>query len=212
MYCDRDWAIQENLGVGSDFEYEIISKDDRIGRRFVAAVFTTAVFSFAATPRVWRTGGSTRGNRLGIVCAQCAPVLLGGLNFSYYYNRSSLIDYDGTPAPAYTMDTFEQSTVPVCRMPHLWLDDGNSLYDVLGQDYTQLCFDLSANTTALEGLRRAIKVLAAQARDQDVYRHTFVLSRPDRHVAWRGNALPFDVWRLIDRIRGALVNKRTAAA
>jgi len=30
-----------------------------------------------------------------------------------------------------------------------------------------------------------------------------VLSRPDQHVAWRGDALPVDPLGLIDRIRGA---------
>ncbi len=33
---DRDWAIREILGVGSDFEYEIISKENWMGRRMVA--------------------------------------------------------------------------------------------------------------------------------------------------------------------------------
>jgi hypothetical protein len=30
-----------------------------------------------------------------------------------------------------------------------------------------------------------------------------VLSRPDQHVAWRGNSVPADPVALIDRIRGA---------
>jgi hypothetical protein len=30
-----------------------------------------------------------------------------------------------------------------------------------------------------------------------------VLSRPDQHVAWRGNTLPADPLALIDRVRGA---------
>jgi hypothetical protein len=30
-----------------------------------------------------------------------------------------------------------------------------------------------------------------------------VLSRPDQHVAWRGNGLPADSLLLIDRVRGA---------
>jgi hypothetical protein len=30
-----------------------------------------------------------------------------------------------------------------------------------------------------------------------------VLSRPDQHVAWRGDTLPADPLGLIDRIRGA---------
>jgi hypothetical protein len=30
-----------------------------------------------------------------------------------------------------------------------------------------------------------------------------VLSRPDQHVAWRGDRLPVDPLALIDRVRGA---------
>jgi hypothetical protein len=36
-----------------------------------------------------------------------------------------------------------------------------------------------------------------------VYEHALVLSRPDRHIAWRGNAPPADPLALIDRVRGA---------
>jgi 2-polyprenyl-6-methoxyphenol hydroxylase-like FAD-dependent oxidoreductase len=36
---DRDWAIRNILGVGPDFEYEVISKEDWIGRRLVADRF-----------------------------------------------------------------------------------------------------------------------------------------------------------------------------
>ncbi len=36
---DRDWAIRAILGVGSDFEYELLTKEDWIGRRLVAEHF-----------------------------------------------------------------------------------------------------------------------------------------------------------------------------
>ena len=36
---DRDWAIREIIGVGSDFEYEVISREDWMGRRMVADKF-----------------------------------------------------------------------------------------------------------------------------------------------------------------------------
>jgi hypothetical protein len=36
-----------------------------------------------------------------------------------------------------------------------------------------------------------------------LYGHRLVLSRPDQHVAWRGEALPSDSLALIDHIRGA---------
>jgi 2-polyprenyl-6-methoxyphenol hydroxylase-like FAD-dependent oxidoreductase len=36
---DRDWAIRQILGVGPDFEYEVITKEDWVGRRLVADRF-----------------------------------------------------------------------------------------------------------------------------------------------------------------------------
>jgi len=36
---DRDWAIRQILGVGPEFEYQVISKEDWIGRRLVADRF-----------------------------------------------------------------------------------------------------------------------------------------------------------------------------
>jgi 2-polyprenyl-6-methoxyphenol hydroxylase-like FAD-dependent oxidoreductase len=36
---DRDWAIRQILGVGPDFRYEVISKEDWVGRRLVANRF-----------------------------------------------------------------------------------------------------------------------------------------------------------------------------
>ena len=56
----------------------------------------------------------------------------GGLNFGYFYDRSPIIPYDGETAPPYTMDQFTPSTVPGCRTPHIWLADGQSLYDAMG--------------------------------------------------------------------------------
>ncbi|MDO9406674.1 MAG: FAD-dependent oxidoreductase [Polaromonas sp.] len=36
---DRDWAIRQILGVGADFDYEILSKEDWVGRRLIADKF-----------------------------------------------------------------------------------------------------------------------------------------------------------------------------
>lgn len=36
---DRDWAIRTILGVGDDFEYEVLSQEDWVGRRLVADRF-----------------------------------------------------------------------------------------------------------------------------------------------------------------------------
>jgi hypothetical protein len=45
-----------------------------------------------------------------------------------------------------------------------------------------------------------------------IYREKLVLSRPDQHVAWRGDALPPDPEQLIDLIRGAGPGRREQQA
>jgi 2-polyprenyl-6-methoxyphenol hydroxylase-like FAD-dependent oxidoreductase len=136
----------------------------------------------------------------------------GGLNFVSYYQGSPIVAYDGEAAPAYTMVEFTQSTVPGCRTPHLWLRDGRSLYDALGPEFTLLRFDPSVEVGGLvaAAARRNVPMAVLDVGADDaaaLYPHKLVLSRPDRHVAWRGNRLPDDPLALIDRLRGALANE-----
>ena len=128
----------------------------------------------------------------------------GGLNFGSYYDRSPIIQYDGSTPPPYTMDHFTPSTVPGCRTPHIWLDDGRSLYDAMGPDYTLLRFDPSVPAEPLSRTAATLGVpmCVVDVKQQPPYAEKLVLSRPDQHVAWRGNALPDDVMGLVDRIRG----------
>ncbi len=282
---DRDWAIREILGVGPEFEYEIISKEDWIGRRLVAdrfrdrRVFICGDASHLWIPMAgygmnagiadamnlsWVLAGRLQGwateaaldayeaerqpiteqvsnfamnhaialqrQREGVPAGIEAPgaegdalreatgralydlnvqqYCCGGLNFGYFYDRSPLIAYDGEPAPAYTMATFTPSTVPGCRTPHLWLDDGRSLYDAMGTGYTLLRRDPDVDVRSIEAAAAArgvpLKVLDLRAADAGaLYDRKLVLSRPDQHVAWRGDAAPADALALIDLVRGA---------
>ena len=59
-----------------------------------------------------------------------------GLNFGYFYEASPIIAYDGEKAPTYDVFNYTPSTAPGCRMPHVTLPDGRSLYDTLGAGYT----------------------------------------------------------------------------
>jgi len=131
-----------------------------------------------------------------------------GLNYGYFYDHSPIIAYDGESAPAYSMYDYTPSTVPGCRLPHFWLRDGRSLYDALAPDHTLLRFDADVDAAGLLGAAaRAgvpLRLLDIEA-DQvpSAYRHRLVLSRPDRHVAWRGEESPQNPTALIDLIRGA---------
>jgi len=129
----------------------------------------------------------------------------GGLNFGSFYDRSPIIAYDGEAAPPYSMYDFTPSTVPGCRTPHVWLRDGRSLYDAMGAGFTLLRFDRSVSVDALVSAAgsRSLPLAVLDLDAADPYDHKLVLSRPDQHVAWRGNELPTDAMALVDRIRGA---------
>jgi 2-polyprenyl-6-methoxyphenol hydroxylase-like FAD-dependent oxidoreductase len=57
-WVDRDRAIRDILGVGPDFHYDVISKDDWIGRRFVADKFRDRhVFICGDAAHLWMPNG-----------------------------------------------------------------------------------------------------------------------------------------------------------
>jgi hypothetical protein len=49
---DRDACIRTILGVGPEFEYDIISKEDWYGRRLIAERFRDRCASSPAMPRI----------------------------------------------------------------------------------------------------------------------------------------------------------------
>jgi 2-polyprenyl-6-methoxyphenol hydroxylase-like FAD-dependent oxidoreductase len=131
----------------------------------------------------------------------------GGLNFGYFYADSPIIAYDGEAAPTYTLYDFSQSTVPGCRTPHLWLRDGRSLYDAVGSDFTLLRFDPMVEISGLvaAAARRGVPMAVLDVDADEaaaLYPCKLLLSRPDQHVAWRGDRPPDDPTTLIDRARG----------
>jgi len=91
-----------------------------------------------------------------------------GLNFGTYYDRSPIIAYDGAEQPAYTMASYTPSTVPGCRTPHLWREDGGSLYDAMGAEFTLLRFDSAVDVAALDR--------AARQLSNEVQRRAFALA------------------------------------
>ncbi len=282
---DRDRCIRDILGVGPDFAYEILTREDWVARRLVADRFrdrrafiagdaahlwvpyagygmnagiadglnlswhlsgylqgwagegaldayererlpiTEQVSNFAMNHALamMRMRGSVperieeagpEGDAIRAEVGRQAYALnvqqfcCAGLNFGYYYDASPLIAYDGEAPPAYSMGSFTPSTVPGCRVPHVWLPDGRSLFDAFGSDYTLLRTDPQADATPLlEAARTRGVPLVLLDLAQDglpaAYRHKLLLCRADHHVAWRADATPDDPLQLIDRLRGA---------
>ena len=287
---DRDWAIRSILGVGPEFEYEIISKEDWIGRRLVADRFQNGrVFICGDAAHLWiphagygMNAGIADADNLGWMLAAvlngwAEPALLaayqaerqpiteqvsrfafkmsqdnskqrreiseeieqdgpagdtvraaigkqardlyiqqqccGGLNFGYFYESSPVIAYDGAPHPEYSMGQFTSAAVPGWRAPHFWLPGRRSLYDALGQGFGLLRFDrsIAVDGLAASAAKRGLPLTVLDVADAEataLYAGKLVLVRPDRHVAWRGNAAPDDPLKLIDHLRGASQTSR----
>ncbi len=131
-----------------------------------------------------------------------------GLNFGSYYDSSPIIAYDGSAHPPYTMSQYTPSTVPGCRTPHLVCEDGSSLYDAMGPEFTLLRLSPAMEVAPLEAAARnrgvPLKLLDLKPPATAIFDGSgLILSRPDQHVAWRGDRLPADSLALIDRVRGA---------
>lgn len=289
---DRDWALRAILGVGPDFDYEVIKKEDWIGRRLVADRFRDRrIFICGDAAHLWvpyagygmNAGVADAANLAWLLAArlngwapeeilnaheaerlpiteqvshfamnhaiamikqrgevpeeieddtpagEAARKKLGqaaydlnvqqyccaGLNFGYFYDKSPIVAYDGEEPPAYSMGSFTPSTVPGCRVPHSWLADGRSIFDAMGPDFALLRTspEVDVSGIAAAAAKRGVPLRVVDVPGAErVYDHKLILSRPDQHVAWRGNAAPQDPLALIDLIRGAAPRRAKAAA
>lgn len=132
-----------------------------------------------------------------------------GAQLGSHYHGSPVIASDGTVPPPVSQGDYVPCATPGCRAPHVWLDDETSLYDRFGSGFTLLVTAGAApDTTAIEIAARdrnmPLTVLAPERPDLlDLYGTTFVLIRPDQHIAWRGDRLPDDSGAILDIVRGA---------
>jgi len=119
-----------------------------------------------------------------------------GLVLGYDYPSSPVVVPEGPPVPEQPVNTFEPSAHPGARLPHVWLPDGTSVYDLLGEDFTLVRLGPAADGNALSAAAARLGVplrvldLAHLPRLRTLYEADLLLVRPDQHVAWRGSATP----------------------
>ena len=131
-----------------------------------------------------------------------------GVVLGYRYADSPIIAGDDTPPPQHPVH-YTPSACPGCRSPHAWLEDGSSLFDHFGRDFTLLHLgerDPGLEATASDDARRAgisLKyVSVGEPALPDLFEASHVLIRPDQHVAWRGTGWPQNADNLLARIAG----------
>jgi len=115
-----------------------------------------------------------------------------GLVLGYDYHDSPVVVPDGTARAEHQVTTYEPTAVPGARLPHVWLPDGSSIYDLLGDGFALLRLGLDASTTPMSETATALGIplrvvdLVHLPRLRTLYAADLVLLRPDQHVAWRG--------------------------
>ena len=136
-----------------------------------------------------------------------------GIELGYRYENSPICVSDGTPAPALDHGLYVPSTWPGARAPHAWLKDGRSTLDLYGPGFTLL--NLSGKTMDTRAITQAADRVGLPLQNitidepmiREVYQRIFVLVRPDGHVAWRGDNIPANAAEMIDKVRGADLNR-----
>src|SRR4051812_28480945 len=115
-----------------------------------------------------------------------------GLVLGYDYPDSPLVVPSGGPRPASSVTEYIPSAHPGARLPHTWLPDGSSVYDLLGPEFTVLQLSRDADprglveTAARQGVPVRAVDLSSLPRLRGLYGAGLLLVRPDQHVAWRG--------------------------
>ena len=131
-----------------------------------------------------------------------------GIQLGYRYEDSPVCIPDGTPPPPDETATYVQTARPGHRAPHVWLGPEQSTLDLFGRGFVLL--RLGARPPDAAALVQAAADRGVPLRVRDVvnetaealYERRLVLVRPDGHVAWRGDRVPSDAMRVIDKVRG----------
>jgi hypothetical protein len=122
-----------------------------------------------------------------------------GITFGGRYDGSPIIVSDGSTPPPDAANVYLPSACPGGRAPHAWLDgqfwgeNGVSLYDLFGFEWTLLKFDraepdVAPMRDAARALGADLKIVVLPRDLRDLYEADLVLIRPDQVVAWRGSA------------------------
>ena len=130
-----------------------------------------------------------------------------GVTFGARYDSSPIICEEAGDAPPDTANSYVPTAKPGGRAPHIWLEQGASLFDRFGFEWTLLRLGEEPPAAArfiaaacAIGLDLSV-VDVAQSSAREMYEASLVLIRPDQIVAWRGFS-DDDAAQVIDVVTG----------
>ena len=129
-----------------------------------------------------------------------------GAELGYRYVGSPVI-VDEPGGPEHLFREYVPTTWPGARLPHVWLADGVSVHDRIGDGFTLL---LMSERIGADSLPKALAGLGAPCTSlricsdaaRQVYGYDLLLLRPDLHVVWRGNRPPDDPGEIARLVTG----------
>nr|WGO49573.1 FAD-binding monooxygenase [Streptomyces lavendulae] len=135
------------------------------------------------------------------------------IHFGLRYRSPAVVEDPGVPVREGKPDAgWRPGSEPGHRAAHAWWDATTSTLDLFGHGFVLLCFTGHDGPDAPgpAALRRAfagrgVPLTVHDGGDGEVaklYERSFVLVRPDGHVAWRGDDLPRDPVAFADTVRG----------
>lgn len=114
-----------------------------------------------------------------------------GLVLGYDYPHSPIVWTEPRAAGSASHSEFTPSAHPGARLPHAWLGEGQSIYDLLGAEFSVVSFGAASgafvDAAASRGVSMTAVDLGGWSHLRERYGADLVLVRPDQHVAWRGS-------------------------
>jgi hypothetical protein len=177
--------------------YEVERRPVALRNTDYARRFADSLGLFAPAPEIEDAteAGNEARRTAGIYLEQHARAEFNipGVTFGGRYDGSPIIISDGSLPPPDAPNVYVPSACPGGRAPHAWLEDGLSVYDLFGFEWTLLQFDDDAAdngqlTEAARALGADLKLVTLPRHLRDLYEADLALIRPDQVVAWRGSA------------------------
>jgi 2-polyprenyl-6-methoxyphenol hydroxylase-like FAD-dependent oxidoreductase len=128
-----------------------------------------------------------------------------GVTFGSRYIGSPVLPRPDTEIPEDRANLYEPTGLPGGRPPHWWFDDGTSLFDHFGFNWTLLQLgDGDMSDLSREADNRGLDLKVVQFDEPrlfELYGAALVLIRPDQIVGWRGDRCS-DACRIWDLLLG----------
>ncbi|MGJ4957260.1 FAD-dependent oxidoreductase [Bradyrhizobium sp. HKCCYLRH2015] len=190
-------VVKETSPVSLLDSYEAERRPVALRNTDYARGFADSLGLFAAVPEIEdATAAGDEARRIASAYLDQharAEFNIPGVTFGGRYDGSPIIIPDGTRPPPDAANAYVPSACPGGRAPHAWLEQGISLYDRFGFEWTLLrCegsdLDEDQLREAMGPLRVDVEIVTLPRALRDLYEADLALIRPDQIVAWRGSA------------------------